>query len=686
MTESERPDSDEPTIVGNSTQEGTVKLSPGTILLDRYEVLSLLGQGGMGSVFQVRHVHLKTEFALKVLNKLADPTVWRRFENEAKAASRLGHPNLIKVHDSGLLADGQPFFVMELIKGVTLADLTRDKGRLPVLDTLKIFIQVGFALAYAHEVGVIHRDLKPSNIMLAKNLEGSLLGCVKVVDLGIAKLTGIDEFNQQTLTRTGEVFGSPLYMSPEQCLGSTVDARTDLYSFGCAMFEALTGAPPLIGENALATMMKHQLEAPPSLHEASLGIEYPKAIEDIVTKLLAKEPNDRYANAQLLTHALVQLEQELTESTDRKSSTVSAFELLEKGKGNFNKQKSFATANLIVLVLAILAFILGYSTSVLRQNHLRVLEQKKAKEAKPYLVSHLLDPSKSVAPSKNNYITGSGPVSKLSADGKLRYFYFPSEPIGSIFSNSKTPRVACKTVSFPADAIIHLELNGKCLGSSQFLDRFGPDDIQELNLNDKVQTNPIALSALSRFRKLRFLEVQFDVGDEALPYIDRIPNLERLYVSNTSMTCQGIEKLKRFPQFTELACGGLKGVKTLIDRLPTTKITNLKVEDSNLNREDLRKIAKHTPLTALSLSENEQVDNEALKDLLPLVNLEYLFVRNCPVTSKCASTLKKFKSLHYFTVYNMPKSELLQLKRQLKGILVVDTKNNGPGALHVKDE
>lgn len=229
MQESGSPENLDVTRDGKLSSDGHIVLAPDSILLDRYKVLGLLGKGGMGSVFHVRHIHLKSEFALKVLNRQADDTSWRRFENEAKAANRLDHPNLIKVHDSGLLPDGEPFFIMEMVKGETLSEIINKQGRLPLASVLKIFIQVGFALSYAHECGVIHRDLKPSNIMIVKEQEGSLITSVKVVDLGIAKLTGIDELNQQTLTRTGEIFGSPLYMSPEQCIGSTVDHRTDLY-------------------------------------------------------------------------------------------------------------------------------------------------------------------------------------------------------------------------------------------------------------------------------------------------------------------------------------------------------------------------------------------------------------------------------------------------------------------------
>ena len=175
-------------------QTDAVDLSPGTILNDRYKLLGLLGRGGMGSVYSVEHRLLQRIFALKVLNKQqTNEAAWRRFELEARAANKLDHPNLVKVHDSDLLPDGQPYFIMDLIEGESLAGVLSTSGRLPLDRALKIFIQVGFALSYAHSNGVIHRDIKPSNIMISSvESEDAQAVLVKVVDFGIAKLTGKD--------------------------------------------------------------------------------------------------------------------------------------------------------------------------------------------------------------------------------------------------------------------------------------------------------------------------------------------------------------------------------------------------------------------------------------------------------------------------------------------------------------
>ncbi|MBC7998974.1 MAG: serine/threonine protein kinase, partial [Leptolyngbya sp.] len=209
-------------------------LEPGSVVLDKYKILELVGLGGMGSVYRAVHIHLGTQYAFKCINReQPKDATWRRFQNEAKAAHILDHPNLIKVYDFGLLPGRRAYFIMDFVDGTTISDEIQKSGRLSVERCLRIFIQVAFAIAYAHENGVIHRDLKSSNIMLVRNLVDPDDELVKVVDFGIAKLTGADEFNQQTLTKTGEIFGSPLYMSPEQCMGLPVDHRCDLYSLGC---------------------------------------------------------------------------------------------------------------------------------------------------------------------------------------------------------------------------------------------------------------------------------------------------------------------------------------------------------------------------------------------------------------------------------------------------------------------
>lgn len=270
------------------------EFEPGQILGGRYRILSALGRGGMGVVYKVEQIYLGLELALKTIDRssLTDISV-RRFQAEAKAVFSLNHPNIISVHDFGLLEDQTPFLAMEFVQGESLATRLK-RGPLQTSEAIPMFIQMCMGLAHAHEHSVVHRDIKPGNIMLLDQLSPGTEGSIKILDFGIAKSGDQEDGGVQSVTRTGEIFGSPLYMSPEQCTGSRVDHRTDIYALGCVMFESLTGTTPFVGESALSTMMMHQNERVPSLKEASLGNEFPKELEQIIQSMLAKNPADRY--------------------------------------------------------------------------------------------------------------------------------------------------------------------------------------------------------------------------------------------------------------------------------------------------------------------------------------------------------------------------------------------------------
>jgi serine/threonine protein kinase len=275
----------------------TPGLIPGQLVNDRFKILEQLGKGAMGTVYRVEQVFIKKQFALKVLNGVAvSGNTMRRFQNEAEAAARLEHPNLAKAIDFGLINGQQPFIVLDLVQGETLAHHLKNQGKLDWQKALRIFVQVFDAMAHAHDQGVIHRDIKPSNIVLTPSLDDPQSVVPKVVDFGIAKLELDNDTEGSPLTKTGEVFGTPLYMSPEQCSGTRVDNRSDIYSLGCVLFETLTGCPPFTADTALETMMLHKISDAPELKEASLGLSFPPALDSVIRKLLAKERENRYQN------------------------------------------------------------------------------------------------------------------------------------------------------------------------------------------------------------------------------------------------------------------------------------------------------------------------------------------------------------------------------------------------------
>lgn len=224
---------------------------------------------------------------MKLLNKKPDDIKAARLHTEARAIAKLEHPNIIKILDFGLLEDGQLFLTMEYIEGESLEDRLHKLKALKLSDAVPLLKQICLGMKHSHDHGVLHRDLKPSNILIKKV---SYDGTVKLVDFGIAK---IEEGTALELTRTGAAVGSPPYMSPEAVRGEPVSKASDIYSFGCVLFEILTGDPPFLGESASATMMLHANAAPPTLLERS-DIEFPDAIEKLAARCLAKREADRY--------------------------------------------------------------------------------------------------------------------------------------------------------------------------------------------------------------------------------------------------------------------------------------------------------------------------------------------------------------------------------------------------------
>jgi len=264
----------------------------GNILAERFEVLAKLGEGGMSAVYKARHMLMDRIVAIKLLFA-SDIASLKRFQLEAKLACNLNHINIVSVFDFGVSTQGQPYLVMDYLEGRSLGDCIKIDGPMQLDRALGIFTQACDALTYAHKRDVVHRDLKPSNFMLV--LDDNYSELLKVVDFGIAKQINFEDPAGQGLTKTGEVFGSPLYMAPEQCLGRKLDARADIYSMGCVMYEVLTGTPPLVGINALDTLHKHISEDPlpfAQINPATRNL--PPLLEKLVFKALARDVDQRY--------------------------------------------------------------------------------------------------------------------------------------------------------------------------------------------------------------------------------------------------------------------------------------------------------------------------------------------------------------------------------------------------------
>ncbi len=280
----------------------------GLTLSGRYLIERLIGEGGMGAVYQAEHTHMRKRLAVKVLHPEMSrmPEVVARFEREAMAAAHIDHPNVAAATDFGKLEDGSFFLVLEFVEGRSLRDEI-SQGPLELGRAIHVTRQIASALHRAHALGIVHRDLKPENVMLvARDGDPDF---AKVLDFGIAKvpvgeLIGESKVPGQVLTQLGMVYGTPEYMAPEQALGQPIDARADLYALGAMMFEMIVGARPYEHESKVTLLGMHVTAPIPRMRDRAPSANVPPEVDALVTRLLAKEASARFADAKDLVEAL----------------------------------------------------------------------------------------------------------------------------------------------------------------------------------------------------------------------------------------------------------------------------------------------------------------------------------------------------------------------------------------------
>ncbi len=279
----------------------------GQIVKERYEILEILGEGGMAFVYKARDTQLERFVAIKTLkpNYVNQETFVDRFKREAKTAANLNHPNIVQIFDWGI--EDEPYFVMEYIEGNTLTSIIAKNRTISLSDILFIGAQVSSGLHAAHQKGLVHRDIKPGNIMITPD------GKVKVTDFGIVSLQN----EESDITKTGSVLGTASYISPEQAQGKSVSIESDLYSLGTVLYELITGKAPFSGDSPISTATKHLTEKPekPSLFRRDL----PKGVESAILKLLEKATYDRFKSAEDLRAILLQQRKALQSEQTREN-------------------------------------------------------------------------------------------------------------------------------------------------------------------------------------------------------------------------------------------------------------------------------------------------------------------------------------------------------------------------------
>ncbi len=352
-------------------EQARMPFEPGTIVDERYQVLEHLGEGGMGNVFKAVELELDRVVALKVLHHglLMDRESQSRFIREGKILSSESNPHVVRFYRFGLW-EQIPFIVMEYLQGKSLSMLIHEEKRLNPDRCIALMAQVCEAMVAMHEHGIMHRDLKPSNIMVLNAPEPDF---VKIVDFGLARfLQGSNA--SQTLTRTGMLIGSPHYMSPEQCQGSKLDHRSDIYSVGCVFYEALTGQPPLAADNPIGLVFKHVHELPRPLLEFFNDSELPEGLNSCIFKSMAKDRQKRY-------QSMKQLACDLELVRQGRASEITPY-CTAYPLGIKNSAKRGLTKPMLA-VLALVVFLLASVCMVSRQPPLRDADERQQSVSRP---------------------------------------------------------------------------------------------------------------------------------------------------------------------------------------------------------------------------------------------------------------------------------------------------------------
>ncbi len=563
-----------------------------------YEFLGVTGSGGVATVFKARNRKLGRHVAIKILQTgLDNSRAVDNFLREAKSASKLQHPNIVTVQDFGQMVDGRKFLVTEWIDGITLADYLQKHGKLSFEATKELFSQVLDGLTHAHNRAVVHRDIKPSNIMLVRGTSGGWT--VKIIDFGTAKEIDKD----QEKTRAEDMAGSPFYMSPEQATGDTVDARADLYSVGCSMFEALTGRTPFVGK-ALSVVMRHQLEEAPTLKQASGGLDFPESIEEIIAKLLAKNPSDRYQSANEVKAALQ------VASSGRRSTFNQVFaraQVQPEGKAGGG----------VPLILVAGFLILGCIFVLVGSSFLYTFSNTPAPKA--------VKSAKGKDGSDLNMVL-STPLSDYwyGNDGERRLLPF-EQPLSELPPNG----VRTLTIGRSYDYRIASLYDYRIASSRKLIEQ--------------------RFEGITRLKSLSVLAVwDVPMTVEILQSISDVKNLTRLSISDSPLPHETVSIIGVLPKLESLELNTDSLNRSDVVDIPILKKTLVKLAlDNNPvgKAETTAYVAELDKLTYLSLN-NTGLDDSGVERLTKLSKIENLFIAQADLSPAGIKSLCKFPKLH----------------------------------------
>jgi eukaryotic-like serine/threonine-protein kinase len=585
-------------------------------LSDRYDSLELIGEGGMSAIYRARHKLMKRTVAIKLLHSHFHnkPDTLRRFQKEAEAISSMSHENVVHVFDFGQLQHGQPYMVMSYISGKSLSETIKEEGPLELKRCLTLFIQIGNGLEHAHKKRIVHRDLKPTNVMLSRDDTGQEQAVI--VDFGIAKFMSEGEKTVADLTRTGAVIGSPHYMSPEQCLGQNIDVPSDIYSFGCLMYEALCGKPMFAGGSALETMHKHVNEKPPLLPVINGNAALKAHMQAVIYHAVEKEPGRRYQTAADLVQDLRLIEDALQNG---KIPRLAALKACSSGK---IRRLSLAAVAISVLLCA------GQAGYWLTQTP--PWEKRSAKEQHKDSSGETQDRAAAVDDAGITEFVRKNPAARELTTAGISGKGMPV--IARLANLEKLSLLGCT-----ADDTAVSALNGLT-------------KLEDLTLKgSKIDDG--GLEQIARISSLKRLTVEGkSLSDRGLACLARLKNLESLTVQNIKLSGEGVRPLAQLPHLSRLCLAAdsaseikNSALKTISESLPD--LTALKLESTQLTDEGLACLSNFRKLSRLSLSFSPRITDKGLKYVAGLKNLKWLNLNGTEVTDQGLKTLSSLQGL-----------------------------------------
>jgi len=640
------PLENQPAYVSDVSEEEIERLETGPIDLhglgedsfpfQRYRIMSIKGRGNSGIVYEAWDCMLRKRVAIKTLYSQSwSPDELMGFQREARATSKLGHRNVLQVLDFGASSNGQPYMVMEFVNGTTLKEIIMTEGSIESSDAVPLFLQICEGIRHAHQNGILHRDIKSSNIMIGD--DGKKGKIAKVIDFGIAALA-----HSHTPDAVGAgsntIAGSPLYMSPDQFAGLEYDARSEIYSMGCVMFETLCGNVPFEAENAMATMALHaRAEIPEFLNAYGEHIDCPEELEGCVRKSLAKDPNGRFKTFDDLHRYLLGVRESI--AARKAADSASAYDMPFEVTKLTPFQKYRAPALIVAAVVALVG--IGFGSYKL----ISLLPAPKAVPSTSVLQTYDLSP-KDIAKKK---LEAKGPFEDLMTT-RMIVQYAPKQERLTVDGEGDVDGVLERALKL-GKPIKELEIANVEMTTESFSHISQFDLLNSLSISDVSGVSTDSWLSLSKCSKLEHLRLtDTDTKDEFMQAISSLTQLHHVELDNCNVTPLGLSYIAHLPiNHLSLKTSRLNS-EHMAQVVKMKEILALFVGDSGLKDADLVDITKLTKATTLGLN-GLPLSDKTLENFARKLPLTTVYIFRCSKLTKPG--IQKFRTLKpYCSIVN----------------------------------